>query len=388
MYSSNVLPILALLSVVFFTISSAYLFPKNVTEIILGYGYPCENHHAPTSDGWILSMQRIPHGRTNTKATKGPVLIQHGLTDSSVGFCLNSPTESLPYILADLGYDVWLGNNRGNGVSMTNINYTPDQAEFWDFSWDEMALYDFPSQINYVLRVTGQSKLSYVGHSEGTIQAFAGLIHDNSLADKIKVYIALAPVAYVTNVEVAILRTLAALDAVLIFEVLGIREFSLPLAIEKFVPDICKIDPSLCDFVLKILTGPFAYLNESRSAYYLTYEPNPTSVKNIIHWSQGVRTRTYQMFDYGTVGNLKHYNQATPPQYKIGNFPAKLPLALFTGGQDYLADPADVQTLINDLPTTPYVHNQPTYGHLDPLFGYHADVDIYPRVVTLLAQYN
>lgn len=77
-------------------------------------------------------MKRIPHG-LNKPATKGAVLIQHGLIDASVGFCLNPPSQSLPFILADAGYDVWLGNNRGNGVSMTNEKYTQDQAEFWDF---------------------------------------------------------------------------------------------------------------------------------------------------------------------------------------------------------------------------------------------------------------
>jgi hypothetical protein len=70
-----------------------------------------------------------------------------------------------------------MGNNRGNGYSMANTKYPPSQSEFWDFSWgtihtpypidifvDDMAEYDFPSQIKYILHATKQPKLAYVGY--------------------------------------------------------------------------------------------------------------------------------------------------------------------------------------------------------------------------------
>ena len=49
---------------------------------------------------------------------------------------------------------------------MKNINYQPSDAGFWDFSWDEMAAYDLPTHINYVLDYTKSEKISYIGHSE------------------------------------------------------------------------------------------------------------------------------------------------------------------------------------------------------------------------------
>jgi len=357
---------------------------RNVSEIIRGYGYPCEEHSAPTDDGWLLSMQRIPHGIHNTQATKGAVLFVHGLTDSSVGICLNPPSESLAFILADNGYDVWLGNNRGNGYSMKNTRYTPEQAEFWDFSWDEMAQYDLPGQINYVLKITGEAKLSYIGHSEGTIQGFAGFLNKD-LASKAKIFIALAPVAFVGNQEVVILKELAKLHGEAILNLLGVREFYLPNVIEKILPGICRLDPAICEDVLTLLLGPFTYANESRDSYYLTYEPNPTSVKNIAHWAQGVRTGAFEHYDYGTQGNLQHYNQATPPAYNLKEFPADLPVALFAGGSDYLADPTDVRALIAQLPKAPTVHIEPDYGHMDPLWGTNANTKIYPLILNLLA---
>ena len=41
---------------------------------------------------------------------------------------------------------------------------------------------------------------------------------------------------------------------------------------------------SACDNVLEILMGPSVNTNKTRIPYYLNYEPNPTSVYNMIHW--------------------------------------------------------------------------------------------------------
>lgn len=55
--------------------------------------------------------------------------------DSSYTWVNNFPSESLGFLLADAGYDVWLSNNRGNVYSTPPS--PPDS--FWDFTYDEMA---------------------------------------------------------------------------------------------------------------------------------------------------------------------------------------------------------------------------------------------------------
>ena len=40
---------------------------------------------------------------------------------------------SLGYILSDLGYDVWMGNARGNSYSRGHTTYDTDDSKFWEF---------------------------------------------------------------------------------------------------------------------------------------------------------------------------------------------------------------------------------------------------------------
>lgn len=76
-------------------------------------------------------------------------------------------TKSLPCLLVDLGYDVFLGNNRGTTYSTghTNLKNLKNNEAYWNYSFDELVKYDVPAFVNHILDVTSAEKIIYIGHS-------------------------------------------------------------------------------------------------------------------------------------------------------------------------------------------------------------------------------
>jgi lysosomal acid lipase/cholesteryl ester hydrolase len=55
--------------------------------------------------------------------------------DTADAWIMDHPDESPAFVLAREGYDVWLGNNRGNRYSRKHETMSPSEEAFWDFSW-------------------------------------------------------------------------------------------------------------------------------------------------------------------------------------------------------------------------------------------------------------
>ena len=63
-----------------------------------------------------------------------------------------------------------------------------------------MGDYDAPAQVDYIRRITGKQKITYVGHSMGTTQLFYALSDKPDFwKDRLNLFVALAPVTRLDN---------------------------------------------------------------------------------------------------------------------------------------------------------------------------------------------
>lgn len=127
---------------------------------------------------------------------KFPVLLMHGLLQSSGAYCCNDD-ESLAFWLCKSGYDVWLGNNRcGFEPKHDVLEY--NDPRMWSWNIRQMGTLDLSALTDRVLIDTGFKKLGLICHSQGTTQTFVALAKEQrpELGDKFTIFCALAPAAY------------------------------------------------------------------------------------------------------------------------------------------------------------------------------------------------
>ncbi|KAF2077848.1 hypothetical protein CYY_000810 [Polysphondylium violaceum] len=364
----------------------------NLEELIQSHGYQTEKHYLTTGDGYILTIFRIPWG-INGKGSKDrkPVILQHGLLDSSFGWVVNLPHQSLAYILADQGYDVWLMNFRGTTYSLNHTRFdSKKDKEYWQFSFDEMAEYDTPYLIDYVLEYTGASHVGLVGHSQGTLVSFLSFLKFPELAYKVSLFVGLGPVGNLTHMQNPILKGLASLHFDGLLSFLGINQFlpSPKLFRNQFI-NVCNICNGCCSTVIEMLVGASHRQNSTRVPLIAANDPSGTSMMNMNHFTQMYRSGVLRMYDYGAKENKRHYGTSLPPLYDYALLPNNLNIVLYSADKDILTTPTDVDQLVQKLPhpTLKYWQIVENYSHVDFIWAIDAHQLIYPTIIEQLNEY-
>lgn len=170
----------------------------------LGYylrlqNFDIESHKVQTSDGHILHVNRVINRFNESEKPGFPVLLIPGLMQSSSAYCTAGP-NAIGVVLARMGYDVWLGNNRG-GFSPEKVGTSKCSTAMWDWSMHDLATKDVPALIEHVKSHTGASKIAVAAHSQGTTQTFIGLSREehggsSETCQKVSSFSALAPAVY------------------------------------------------------------------------------------------------------------------------------------------------------------------------------------------------
>ncbi|CAH9089575.1 unnamed protein product [Cuscuta epithymum] len=358
-------------------------------SIVSPHGYECQEYEVTTKDGYILSVQRIPAGGEGKSGDGGrgpPVLLQHGVLVDGTTWLLNGPGQSLAFILADAGFDVWISNLRGTTHSRRHVTlYANSDRKYWDWTWDDLVEQDLPTIVKLVFDTTGQ-KVHYVGHSMGTLIALASF-SEGKMVDMVKSATLLSPIAYLSHMATAIAFFAANSFIGEIIGAFGFAEFNPK---NKFVSEILRAkcsqaQPKInCNDLMTIFTGKNCCLNSSNFELFLEYEPQPTSTKNLVHMAQTVRSRILTKYDYD-LNNIEHYGQPRPPIYNLTNIPLDIPIFISYGGQDALSDVKDVENLLDYLKShnifKMHVLYIQEYAHADFILGITAKDLVYNKII-------
>ena len=356
-----------------FTISYATIPPDVTADMIqmcANHGYKAEKHQVTTADGYILAMYHMSGylNSTNSDDSQKPVVfMQHGLWDSSFTWIVDGAGLGPAYLMVDAGFDVWLGNNRGNYLSQNHTYLNRTEEAYWEFTWQHMAEYDIPAMIDYTLEQTNRQTLVYVGHSEGTTQMFARLADVSDFADKISLFIALAPAISTAHLDSKTIHEISQIKALsFILQGLGYYQFlgypNMPITFYH----ICKNFSFICeDFLYFVADKDKEVDNIEQLPIVFSHFPMRTSLRNMVHWQQMTNAKEdgFVKYDYGVINNMRIYGQTTPPHIDVGKIKAKM--AIFHGTDDRLADPQDVAYLLTQLPQENLVHvqNLTDFGH-------------------------
>lgn len=355
-----------------------------IMALVKKYGYPIEEHLVTTEDGYILTLHRI-------KGNGSTLFLMHGLLGSSDDFVLAGPESSLAYFLANKGFDLWLGNARGNKHSRRHVSMTPSEGIFWDFSWHEIGYYDLPAMIDYTLDYTGEKTVKYIGHSQGTTAFFVMASERPEYNEKISLMIAMSPVAWMTHVKSPLAHFMApsgpAIHAV--SKAIGIYEF---LPEDNFIKtlktNICGVGAFadvICGNILFTLAGfDYAQLNVTNLPVIFGHIPSGSSVKQFAHYGQLVMSGDFRYYDNGPVRNIRKYGSEVPPSYRVDRI--TVPVCLFYSESDWLAQPEDVHTLYNKLPNVLDVYKVPysKFNHIDFIWAKDIKRLIFRRLLFLI----
>lgn len=155
-----------------------------------------QTHTISTRDGYQLKLFRVSSSK---KFSGRPVLLLHGILDSSDVFFVNQKT-SLGGKLVEQGFDVWALNFRGNKYSHGHRDLPESSVHYWDFSFDQMGKFDMEAAMNYIHSIKKQ-QISIVAHSQGATSTLIYLSLNPNRQKLVRKMIFLGPVVFMKNLK-------------------------------------------------------------------------------------------------------------------------------------------------------------------------------------------
>ncbi|XP_011562909.3 lipase member M [Plutella xylostella] len=372
---------------------------NNFTQVTRKLGYETTVFEVTTEDGYISKMFRM-HNPNCTEIKKKPIMLIHGLLESADAYLDLGPGAGLGYLTSDACYDVWFPNIRGNYYARAHKTLNPDtDREFWRFYGQEMAVYDIPAFIDFVLDKTGQKQLNLVTFSLSGGLFFMTTSDKPEYNDKVSLYIPLAPATRLKHSKSTLLRLLATggsivdtlkpvtrLGEEILYRGSGVQSL---MELLCSLPNVLKGPQTVCSGFIGLLDSfhPGSISAETDSRVYFHF-PAGTSLKTLSWLGQLIEKKTYQKFDYGAKKNMELYQCETAPHYDVSKM--TVPTVTFHGKHDHLVDSRDMKWLLHQMPNVLeyIVVDDPLWNHLDMVHGSDAPKLVYAKIMDYLKKYE
>ncbi|MDY6864451.1 MAG: alpha/beta fold hydrolase [Halobacteriota archaeon] len=322
-----------------------------------------EDYTADTEDGYKVVLQRVIGG------DKGPVIMCHGLAGNSNEYILKDERCSLARYLASNGYDAWVVDLRGHGLSKGFFikekgewDFSQSANGYWDFNINDLIEYDTKAIIDKVKEVSGSDKVSWIGRSMGGWLGYAHVI-DGYGKEDLKVVVSIASPSHFSE---GFVRRMG--KSRLVRGMIGSRSRS-------------SISPTSLTSVMN---------NMGRSSKMLSLFSNE-SPSVFLDFLDFLKRGEVTKHNYGSEGNIEHYGSETSPSYWENFDKVDVPMVFITGTKDRFATPESTTESYNrvmEVHGESSIHILPDFGHIDILVGTNAYDEVFPLVLDALDRYE
>nr|XP_018902729.1 PREDICTED: lipase 3-like [Bemisia tabaci] len=359
------------------------------TQHMKKHGYPGEAHRVITPDGYILTLDRIPH-RENSTSDRMPLILLHGMVGNAMQYLIAGPRSGLGYICADAGFDVWLVNYRGTMLSREHVNKLKPK-EYWDFSFTEHGIYDTLTAIDYVLEQTNKPRVHILGYSMGASAILIGVTERPEYNEKIQSAILMAPTTSMQHASTPLKLIAPYVNSIqrylqeLHFYFMPMFNLDILRVFNRRICTLPNFGASLCRQFLSVFEGfqiPF-----KTSLMHKLYDiyPDYFSSKTVLHYFQHLKSGKYCKYDYGSQKNLQIYNSTSPPEFDLSK--VNTSIMIVCSKTDGFSSIVDNYWLKSRLPRDITLHEVRTpsiFGHLSFTLDTKIDTLVYKHIVKFL----
>ena len=302
---------------------------------------PAQISHARTADGWDLEMRHFPNEGP-------PVLLMHGMGINHYNWDY-AEEISLASYLQSRGWDVWVASVRGDMGSTA-----PATRGAATYSFDDIANYDVPAIVQTVLANSPHEQLYWVGHSMGGMLLYTALTRDPS------------PIA--AGVSIASPASFAEQEPVHQVATTASR------LIPAYGTTQSRATYAAIDAVFEY--NPMVQLLSNPENLDLELAQGLADV-GLGDVSRGMVKQVHLWLSTGDFVDMEGTPWLTP---------VKVPVLVLAGSVDRVAPPANVTVACKVLPdcearilgTETGLGTE--YGHIDPVVGVTARIEVYPQV--------